>query len=312
MTDFTDVKVALRNQDSEDIKNIVAAYLQTEDGSVERVLSQLFYLTAHEDIGTGEPLGIIYMDSVRDLLTLYESADADPSGLLNTAIEYFCTLRLREFDKSLTTLQPEDMGQILMVEDLSKHIRAGHRDKALRQTTNLLWTMDNVFYLVEILTELAACTDNEESLPLVLSGVVLKTTDFVTSAQRNPLVFLLTDYLTLQNFTDTSVPSTDGATPGSFDDFYTAVIDSKDVFTDGLIYLTYAHQVWESVRMKADSIQPLIIQSLQSRFGEPDRRDEIQVKPAEGDSDSRIRRGRKRVGNIVSSSCRSDFRTSLP
>lgn len=264
---FADVKKTLRSQEPESVRQIVAGFVDRAPEKYHQVLEQVMYLAAHEQPEEGPPLGLIYMDAVRDLATLYEDTDADPGPLYRTALDYFCTLRLGEYEKSAITMRPEDMGQIVMVDDFVEYVCTGRREEALHEGLKLIWMMDNVFYLVEILTEIAASIDHDHGAPLILAGAVLKSVDYVDRARLNPLVFLLTDYLSrLCPARPPARPDAEYDQETLFEPYYATVLGDADRSPFDLLYLAYAQQVWEGARMKDMAIRGQIQRYLETHF----------------------------------------------
>jgi len=264
---FADVKKTLRSQEPEPIRHTVAGFVEATPENYHRTLQQMMYLAAHERPEESPPLGLIYLDAVRDLATLYEDTGENPWPLYRTALDYFCTLPLGEYEKSTTTMQPEDMAHIVLVDDFVEYVCDGRREQALHEGLKLIWLMDNIFYLVEILTEIAASLDQEQGVPLILAGTVLKSVDFVDRARLNPLVFLLTDYLS--RLCPGRPPArTDTAYEEDilFEPYYASVFGDPDRPPFDLLYLVYAQQVWEGVRMKDTAIRGQIYHYLTTRF----------------------------------------------
>ncbi len=266
MYTFADIKQSLRRQDFDELTAVVPEFVSEESGSYKQVLQQMFYLAAHEQPGEQPPLGVVYLDAVRDLRTLYEEPATGPWPLFRVALRYFCTLRLREFDKEVTTMQPEDMGQIVMVDDFVESLRTGDTDTAVHEVVKLTWMMDNIFYLGEILTELAASAEEQSGFSLVLAVAVLKSIDFVESAQLNPLLFLLTEYLSRLKIGDPANKDATDLPVIQFERYFEEVFNAGQ--NDGMatVYLSYARQIWEAVRMKEDSIRRGIYDYLMSRY----------------------------------------------
>ena len=266
MYTFAEIKQSLRRQDFDELTAVVPEFVSEESGSYEQVLQQMLYLTAHEQPGKQPPLGVVYLDAVRDLRTLYEEPATGFWPLFRVALRYYCTLRLREFDKEVTTMQPEDMGQIVMVDDFVESLRTGDTDMAVHEVVKLTWMMDNIFYLGEILTEQAASAGEQSGFSLVLAGAVLKSIDFVESAQLNPLLFLLTEYLSRLKIGD---PANEDATDLpviQFERYFKEVFNAGQNDVMETVYLSYARQIWEAVRMKEDSIRRGIYDYLMSRY----------------------------------------------
>jgi len=264
---FVDVKKSLRSQDPEQVREIIPRFVENEPKNYHRVLQQMMYLSAHERLDNDSPLGLIYMDAIRDLATLYEDTGKDPWPLYRTALNYFCTLPLGEYQKSATTMRPEDMGQIVLVDDFVECVCNGEREQAIHEALKLIWLMDNIFYLVEILTEIAASLDREHGVPLILAGTALKSVDFVDRARMNPLVFLLTDYLS--RFCPGRPPARTGTEYDQeilFEPYYTAVFEARDRSPFDILYLSYAQQIWEGVRMKDVAIRRGILRYLDKHF----------------------------------------------
>ncbi len=266
MHNFADIKQSLRKQDFKELSALIPEYADEDAGKYNRVLRQMIYLAAHEQPGEQSPLGAVYLDAIRDLRTLYEDSEAGPWSLFEVALRYFCTLELREFDKDVTTMQPEDMGQIVMVDDFVASVRSGASDEAVHEAVKLTWIMDNIFYLGEILTELAASTTRDDGFPLILAGAVLKSIDFVESSQLNPLLFLLTEYLSRTGMDVPANVDCADLQDAPFERYFTLVFNADENEVLDTVYLAYARQIWEAVRMKEDSIRYGICRYLESRF----------------------------------------------
>lgn len=265
---FVDVKKTLRGQDPERLLEVIPQYIRIDSENYQKLLQQMMYLAAHERLEEGPPLGLIYLDAIRDLATLYEDTDGDLWPLYRTALDYFCTLQLGEYGKEAITMRPEDMGQIVMVDEFVEYVRNSERELAIHEALKLIWLMDNIFYLVEILTEVAAALAQEDGVPLILAGAVLKSVDFVDRARMNPLVFLLTDYLSrLHGSIPAGAASAEYEGEILFEPYYAAIFEQRTGSPFDLLYITYAQQIWEGVRMKDSAIRGQIFRYLETHFG---------------------------------------------
>jgi len=85
---FVDIKKALRAQDEQQLREIIPEFIQGEQDKFHQVLQQMLFVAATEKPPEGPPLGVLYLDSVRDLATLYEGDQAS-ARLMDRAIQYF-------------------------------------------------------------------------------------------------------------------------------------------------------------------------------------------------------------------------------
>ena len=298
---FVDVKKALRAQDEPQLREIIPEFIQGAQDKFDQVLQQMLFVAATEKPPEGPPLGVVYLDMVRDLATLYEG-DQAPGRLMERAIQYFCGLNLEEFDKEVTRLLPEDMSELVFVDDFEEYVREGEREKAVHEAVKLLVMMDNQFYLVEILTEIAASTMQHGGLPLIIAGSVLKSVDFVDSAQFKTLIYMLTDYLsglhigwdekTIENEADGKVV---------FPPYYSAAFQAEAMWD--IIYLTYAQQIWDGARMKVDSLRKYIQRYLEEdSFLSPAIDSSVNITPEQGtleDIENALRENRKKEAHSL-------------
>ncbi|MCF7805942.1 MAG: hypothetical protein K9N46_17205 [Candidatus Marinimicrobia bacterium] len=269
MPKFPDIKQALRTQDIEVLTTVVPDFIRDESDGFTQALQQMMYLTANEQYGDGHPTGLVYLDAVRDLSTLYEQDIQDAIPLMEHALRFFCTLELQEWDKDLVGVKPEHFGESVFVGDLSEYVRDGEREKAIEESSKLLRMMDNQFYLVEILTEIAASTNAGDGWPVILADAALKSVDFVESSQFKPIVYQLTDYLSRLNIGwGTGEFKSDPTSPMTFDRYYDLALTSGDENRRELLLLTHTQQVWEGVRMKQGEIRARLAYWFDERFGE--------------------------------------------
>jgi len=282
MPSFPEIKQVLRSQDFEELLEIVPQFNREEHDGFDQVLQQMMYLAATEQYGDELPIGLVYLDAVRDLSTLFERDMAEAIPLMEKALGFFCTLNLEEFDKELVGIKPEHFGESVFVGDLEAYVRDGERGKAIEEAAKLLRMMDNQFYLVEIMAEIATSTEKDGGWPVILSDTVLKSVDFVESSQFRPIVYLLTDYLSRLEIGWVN-PADDGLIAQFiFDGYYEAVLFSDTCDTD-LVYLTHAQQVWEGVRMKEREIHTNLSYWLGNRFGESKQTTTIDYAPRSAD-----------------------------
>ncbi|MBD3275165.1 MAG: hypothetical protein GF372_07635 [Candidatus Marinimicrobia bacterium] len=278
---FVDIKKALRAQDEEQLREIIPEFIQGQPDKFDQVLQQMLFVAATEKPPEGPPLGVVYLDSVRDLATLYEG-EPTPVRLMDRAIQYFSTLNLEDFDKDVNRLLPEDMSELVFVDDFEEYVREGEREKAVHEAVKLLVMMDNQFYLVEILTEIAASTTQHGGLPLIIAGSVLKSVDFVDSAQFKTLIYQLTDYLSGLHigWDEKSIESeADGEVV--FPPYYQAAFQAEAAWD--IIYLTYAQQIWDGARMKVDSLRKYIQRYMEDdSFLNPAIDSSVKITPEQG------------------------------
>ncbi|MBS1271631.1 MAG: hypothetical protein MAGBODY4_00763 [Candidatus Marinimicrobia bacterium] len=277
MPSFPEIKQALRAQDMDEVLEIVPQFVHEEPDGFDQVLQQMMYLAATEQYKDEKPVGIVYLDAVRDLSTLYERDMTDAIPLMEKALGFFCTLSLEEFDKDLVGVKPEHFGESVFVGDLEDYVRDGERGKAIEEAAKLLRMMDNQFYLVEILAEIATSTAKDDGWPVILADAVLKSVDFVERSQFKPIVYQLADYLSRLDIGWQSPP--EAAMHGPvFDEFYEAVLFS-DSYENDLLYLTHAQQVWEGARMKEREVRENLSYWLDKQFGGSNTLDSIDYSP---------------------------------
>ncbi len=285
MATFVDVKKALRSQDPDSINPIIRSFARSEDGNYDRVLQQMMFLAGSEKIDSTTPLGIIYLDAVRDLLTLYEDISDDPFPLMKEGVRYFSTLELEEYSKELIQVTPADVQDPVFMGDLEEFVREGEREKAVHEAAKLLMMMDNHFYLVEVLTEIAASCIIETGLPLVLAGAILKSVEYVGSSKYKPLIYLLTDYLSrLQIGWDVRAIAHGFDREIIFAEYYAKAFANKGIFGLNVTVLAHAQQIWESVRIKDVTIQQYIQRFIEKKFDPMISNNTFrEYKPKEGD-----------------------------
>jgi len=255
---FTDIKQALRNRDPDLILDILPDYLTQSPEHWDRVLQQMVFLSAGEEITNNFPKGIVYLDAVRDLATLYEGSNSEKlTDLLRFAVKGFCCLNIHLQDQSLTQIKPEFFSEPVFTRDITQYIRSGDQEKALEESAKLLIMMDNPMYLVEILASLAADYREYDGYPLVIAGTVMKSVDYVNSFQRNALVYFLTEYLCYLHLKNKPSLSKSQLSREKFSviPYFRSVLTEQEVKPRKLLYLVYAQQLWESARMKESEIQ---------------------------------------------------------
>lgn len=267
MASFVDVKKALRTQDIDKILPVLEGYIGSEENSYDRILQQMMYLAGSEHIDSVTPLGLVYLDSIRDLMTLYENTDKNPFPLITEAARYFSSLELEEYPKELIQVRPEDLQDPVFMGDLEEYVRDGDREKAVHETAKLLMMMDNHFYLIEVLTEIAASCIIETGMPVILAGAVLKSVEFVGSSRYKPMVYLLTDYLSrMQIGWDVRQISEEYDGEVLFQEYFGKAFENRGVYGLNVSALAYAKQIWESVRIKDQSIQRYLQRFLENKY----------------------------------------------
>lgn len=267
MAKFVEIKKALRSQEPDSIIPIVQSFIRSEKGNYDRVLQQMMYLAGSEHIDSTTPLGVIYLDAIRDLLTLYEDVSEDPLPLMKECIRYFSALDLEEYSKDLIQVTPADVQDPVFMGDLEEYVRDGEREKAVHEAAKLLMMMDNHFYLVEVLTEIAASCVVETGMPLILAGSVLKSVEYVGSSKYKTLVYLLTDYLSrLQIGWDVRNLEQEFDREIIFAEYYAKAFANKGIYGLNITVLAQAQQIWESVRIKDVTIQQYIQRFIEQKF----------------------------------------------
>lgn len=278
MIQFPEIKQALRAQRIDELQDLVPQYIEQEEDGFDQVLRQMMYLAATEQFKDNSPVGLVYLDAVRDLSTLYERNMAEAIPLMEKALGFFCTLSLEEFDKALIGIKPEHFGESVFVGDLEEYVRGGKREKAIEEAAKLLRMMDNQFYLVEILAEIATSTEKADGWPVILADAALKSVDFVERSQFKPIVYQLTDYLSRLNIGWQSLPDEGISGQPIFHNYYETVLFS-DTYPGDLLYLTHAQQIWEGARMKEREVRRNLSNWLDTRYGDSEGTDATDYSP---------------------------------
>lgn len=269
MTNFAEIKQGLRRQDPDELEGLVFQFID-EGGGFDEVLRQMLYLAATEDFHSDQLPGILFLDAVRDLMTLYESGDSGSGPLIVTAIQGFSRLSLKEFDDEVVKLGPEDMSATTFVMDFQEYVLAGERENALHEASKLILLMDNPFYLVEILIEIASRIPRDNGMALILGSVVLKQLDFVGSARYRHLIWQLTDYITrLEMGMQHSVEESSTEPDYPFQEQYRSLLHADDTDVWPLVLLTHAQIIWDEVRMKEARIRQNLSTVLPELLPEP-------------------------------------------